>query len=120
MILYWPVPSVTTERVFSMSAGLEASTVTPGKTAPVTSLTTPAMLLSLCASKTAGTARIPTLATVARRIFVRLMVPPRSMARGRWRAHLESVRAQKGRECTVGLTRRQDEYEGGRAALVLR
>src|SRR5262249_52258573 len=33
-ILYWPVPSVTTERVCSISAGLDASTVTPGRTAP--------------------------------------------------------------------------------------
>ena len=31
---YCPVPSVTTERTFSMSAGLAASTVTPGRTAP--------------------------------------------------------------------------------------
>ena len=28
---YWPVSSVTTERTFSISAGLAASTVTPGK-----------------------------------------------------------------------------------------
>src|SRR5262245_40850918 len=43
---YWPVPSVTTERTFSISAGLAASTVTPGRTAPDGSLTTPA---SACA-----------------------------------------------------------------------
>src|SRR6185369_17293345 len=42
-ILYWPLPSVTTVRTFSMSAGLAASTVTPGSTAPDVSLTTPAM-----------------------------------------------------------------------------
>src|SRR4029453_6268078 len=42
-ILYWPVPSVTAVRVFSIRAGLEASTVTPGSTAPVASRTTPAM-----------------------------------------------------------------------------
>src|SRR5215831_3990016 len=34
MIRYWPLPLVTAERVFSMSAGLDASTVTPGRTAP--------------------------------------------------------------------------------------
>src|SRR5687768_712283 len=44
MILYWPVPSVTTERTFSMSAGLDASTTTPGSTAPEASLTTPAIV----------------------------------------------------------------------------
>ena len=33
-IRYCPVPSVTAERVFSISAGLAASTVTPGRTAP--------------------------------------------------------------------------------------
>jgi hypothetical protein len=32
-------------RTFSISAGLAASTVTPGKTPPDVSLTTPAMLL---------------------------------------------------------------------------
>jgi hypothetical protein len=34
MMRYCPVPSVTAERVFSISAGLDASTVTPGSTAP--------------------------------------------------------------------------------------
>ena len=38
---YWPVPSVTTERTFSISAGLAASTVTPGSTAPDASRTVP-------------------------------------------------------------------------------
>src|SRR6476469_4949809 len=40
---YCPVPSVITVRVFSMSAGLVASTVTPGRTAADASLTTPAI-----------------------------------------------------------------------------
>ena len=39
---YWPVPSVTTVRDFSMSAGLAASTLTPGRMAPDESLTMPA------------------------------------------------------------------------------
>ena len=43
MIRYCPIPSVTTVRTFSMSAGLAASTVTPGRTAPDASLTTPVM-----------------------------------------------------------------------------
>src|ERR671937_875454 len=48
-IRYCPSPSVTAVRTFSMSAGLAASTVTPGSTAPVVSLTTPAMLAAWCA-----------------------------------------------------------------------
>ena len=40
---YWPAPSVTTVRTFSMSTGLAASTVTPGSTAPDVSRTTPAI-----------------------------------------------------------------------------
>src|SRR5204863_5963703 len=40
-IRYWPEPSVTAERVFSISTGLDTSTVTPGSTAPDVSLTTP-------------------------------------------------------------------------------
>jgi hypothetical protein len=39
---YWPVLSVTAVRVFSISAGLDVSTVTPGRTAPEASLTMPA------------------------------------------------------------------------------
>src|SRR5262245_1994496 len=43
-IRYWPALSVTTVRNFSMSAGLVASTVTPGSTPPEASLTTPAIV----------------------------------------------------------------------------
>src|SRR5688572_8786936 len=50
---YWPVPSVTAVRTFSTSAGLAASTVTPGNTAPVVSLTSPARMA--CAAATRGT-----------------------------------------------------------------
>ena len=49
---YWPDPSVTADRTFSISAGLDASTVTPGSTAPEVSLTTPA--IDACASKEVG------------------------------------------------------------------
>jgi hypothetical protein len=38
---YCPASSVTAMRTFSMSAGLEASTVTPGSTPPDWSLTVP-------------------------------------------------------------------------------
>src|SRR5437762_7396819 len=47
---YSPSSSVRTERTFSMRAGLVASTVTPGSTAPDVSLRTPAMPLVCCAS----------------------------------------------------------------------
>src|SRR6478735_5674841 len=51
--LYWPLPSVTTDRTLSINAGLAASTVTPGRTAPDGSFTTPAM--DACAYAAAGT-----------------------------------------------------------------
>jgi len=53
MTLYNPCVSVTTDRTFSMRTGLDASTVTPGSTSPLSSLTTPTMLL--WATATAGT-----------------------------------------------------------------
>ena len=40
---YCPCPSVVAERTFSINAGLAASTVTPGSTAPVASFTVPEM-----------------------------------------------------------------------------
>ena len=46
MILYCPCASVDTERTFSISTGLDASTVTPGITAPLVSFTTPAIPLA--------------------------------------------------------------------------
>src|SRR5438552_13140297 len=49
---YWPVASLTTERTFSISTGLAASTVTPGSTAPDASLTTPVM--AACANAVTG------------------------------------------------------------------
>src|SRR6187402_749173 len=44
MIWYWPEPSETADRVFSMRAGLDISMVTAGSTAPEVSLTTPAIV----------------------------------------------------------------------------
>src|SRR6266478_1554330 len=52
--LYSPLSSVTTVRTFSISAGLAASTVTPGNTAPDESLTTPAIPLLAWAREVAG------------------------------------------------------------------
>src|SRR5262245_7605726 len=55
-MLYRPSLSVTTFLDFSISAGLDASTVTPGNTAPDVSLTTPAIPLAdaCCADATDG------------------------------------------------------------------
>ena len=44
----WPVPSVTAVRTRSSSAGLSASTETPGSTAPDSSLTTPVIDACAC------------------------------------------------------------------------
>src|SRR5688572_29440340 len=62
---YWPVLSLTAVRTFSISAGLLASTLTPGRIAPEVSLTVPAM--TACATAVVGrsakqtqTARDPT------------------------------------------------------------
>src|SRR3954467_1523194 len=68
MMRYCPVPSVTAARVFSISAGLAASTVTPGSTAPDASRTVP--VRDACANTVAGmrmTAR-------AARHFVRVRI----------------------------------------------
>src|SRR5205814_1062305 len=58
-VLYWPLLSVTADRTFSISAGLDASTVTPGRTAPEVSLTVPAMPL-VCADAVTGSSRTTT------------------------------------------------------------
>src|SRR5262245_48630090 len=59
-IEYRPSPLVTTVRDFSMSSGLDASTVTPGSTAPEASRTAPAIVL--CARTVAGARAIDTAA----------------------------------------------------------
>src|SRR5678816_1913803 len=61
-----PCASVTAERTPSISAGLAASTVTPGSTPPEASRTTPVMLL--CAHAAAGIRRHA--ATITARISV--------------------------------------------------
>src|SRR5579862_1191341 len=69
---YWPVSSLTTERTRSMSAGLVASTVTPGSTAPDVSLTTPVM--AACAKRGTGT-RAQVTTTKRARGSVRMWPP---------------------------------------------
>src|ERR1041384_2436833 len=51
---YWPLPSVTAVRTFSISAGLVTSTVTPGRTAPDASLALPATVPSAWAPAADG------------------------------------------------------------------
>src|SRR5262245_21722745 len=53
----WPEPLVVVERTFSISAGLSASTVTPGMTAPLSSRTVPVME-EVCAAAEMGRAAI--------------------------------------------------------------
>ena len=61
-MLYRPSSSVTPLRIFSIKAGLAASTVTPGSTAPDVSLTTPAIPLAVprCADATPGSSSADT------------------------------------------------------------
>ena len=75
-ILYWPFSSVVAERTLSISASLAASTTTPGMTAPLVSLTTPAML-PVCASASAGARKTALSARHVRiRRFVLTIGPP--------------------------------------------
>src|SRR3954470_6419313 len=71
---YWPLPSVTTERVFSIRASLAASTVTPGSTAPDVSFATPT--IALCACAAAGSMTTHARAAAASPRILRLIRPP--------------------------------------------
>src|SRR5689334_3666015 len=73
-IRYWPVSSLTTERTFSISAGLAASTVTPGNTPPDASLTTPVM--AACANAAAGNKTTADNARTHRPTNFRICAPP--------------------------------------------
>src|SRR5437762_8326650 len=70
-MLYRPSPSVTTERTFSIRAGLAASTVTPGITAPDASRTTPEIPAACCADALEGNESTP--ASIATATLVRIM-----------------------------------------------
>jgi hypothetical protein len=71
---YTPSPSLTTAFDFSIKASLDASTVTPGRTAPEASFTVPVMALCACAvaGHNANHPRATSAATVTRRV----MLPP--------------------------------------------
>src|SRR5439155_14251365 len=64
-----------TVRAFSISAGLTASTVAPGNTAPVESLTIPAMTLCACAAAGASTRLANAAATEPATILQRIHPP---------------------------------------------
>ena len=70
---YWPLPSVVAVRAFSMSAGLDASTVTPGNTAPEVSRTVP--VIDAWANTTEGVTRNNATTTQAVP-GVRITLPP--------------------------------------------
>ena len=74
-IRYTPWPSVTTLRTFSISAGLAASTWTPGRTPPDESLTVPeiAPFKAACAQASPGSARRPST-TIRYALFPSLML----------------------------------------------
>src|SRR5438045_1837192 len=79
-MLYTPALSLTTVRAFSISAGLDASTETPGSTAPEASFTMPEILA--CASTVAGesAAQTKTIAIPSRCMFgLHGEVPARSL-----------------------------------------
>src|SRR4051812_1295001 len=75
MMRYWPEPSVTADLVFSISAGLDASTVTPGRTAPDASLTVP--VRAACAKARVGSNTIAA-ATASRFTTPYIKSTPRS------------------------------------------
>ena len=69
---YWPVPSVTADRTFSISAWLEASTVTPGRTPPDESFTVP--VIDPCADAPTGMPT-PTRSTTTSIESLRMLTP---------------------------------------------
>src|SRR5262252_7088463 len=69
---YWPDSSETPVRTLVMSAGLDASIVTPGRTAPDVSRTVPARLCAL--ATLAPALRMAT--TTSNRINIRFMSEP--------------------------------------------
>src|SRR5688500_18224008 len=97
---YWPTPLVTTERAFSMSAGLDASTVTPGSTAPDASREVPT--IDACAHAVAGI-RISVSAKIAFN-YRSIVIPPketRDRRDQRERSHPARARANPiGGLCT--------------------
>src|SRR5262245_4751471 len=81
---YWPLPSVVADLPFSISAGLAASTVTPGSTAPDESRTVP--VIDAWANAWGAAAR--NMATTRHAApDVRMTLPP-DLVTGFWTARL--------------------------------
>ena len=74
--VYRPAPSLIAVRAFSISAGLAASTVTPGRTAPELSVATPAIAPN-CAKHSAG--KMTTADAPARRCLMTLRMQDASL-----------------------------------------
>src|SRR6185295_6009477 len=93
---YRPLLSVVTDRTFSIRAGLDASTVTPGRTAPDVSLTTPAMvpLWSVWADPTAARPVMVATSKIATRTVCSFISAPKENDPGR-SAHTSSGVAQE-------------------------
>src|SRR5580765_6013036 len=95
---YCPVPSVIDDRTFSISTELDASTVTPGRTAPDTSLTVPVIddwARASVGTKTVNVRRIHVLVSRCRESLPidRLLRTVTSDRRVKWdRRPLENVR----------------------------
>src|SRR6266513_4143056 len=75
-MLYRPSPSLVTLRTFSISAGLDASMVAPGRTAPDESFTSPAIPLACCAQAVDASSTIATAPASRSRQLLRTMAPP--------------------------------------------
>src|SRR2546427_3362143 len=106
-IWYRPCPSVTALRTFSIRAGLAASTVTPGSTAPVVSLTSPAIAPVEAVCARAGQGRTIRPNTLTRQT----PVVPRIASSFELRTVITSAKstATKG---TSSEPRRREEHEG--------
>src|SRR5438874_10480310 len=112
-ILYWPRSSVVTVRTRSISAGLLASTVTPGITAPVVSLTTPAIALA-CANAGADHPSENTHAHISPLAILRISPPdnPRDASKIR----CGSAGVKQMRRYTAGIRGHGGRIQNGEAA----
>jgi hypothetical protein len=75
-MLYCPVSFVVTERTFSISAELDASTVTPGRTPPDASRTVPAIVAESWANAAAGAMSTARTANVLTSLYMPPPAPP--------------------------------------------
>src|SRR5687767_8354471 len=81
MIRYCPSASVVAVRTFSIKSGLDASTVTPGRTAPDVSLTTPVIVA--WATATDGMSTVNPTSTRKATAFLRITLPDLEQTRPR-------------------------------------